>query len=148
MESKSGFWDFNKQIAIGEIGSLVGAPITGAFVSLLTKKASFISGSAVAGSLFFASLFWLITRMMDEKKKKQLSAKKMIADIAWYTPVAAVVGIFIYQPILYFLSKRLLESHMLVIFAIILAQLTAFLVFLVLINSYRFMLIKLWHKEL
>ena len=145
---KSPFLDFNKQIVVGEIGSLIGAPLAGTLCSLFTQNPNTISGFTVAGSLIGASLFWLITRILDEKRKKQFSTKKLFGDIAFYTPAAVTLVFLVYQPTLFFLTKTFLNSKMFVTLAVILSQIIAFMLFLVLINIYRIVIKKYFKREL
>jgi hypothetical protein len=145
---KNNFFDFNKQILFGEIGSLLGAPLFGFIASLMTTKSNIISGLAVAGSLFGAAVFWLAIRIHDEKRKKKFSVKKMAGDIAYYTPAATPLVFLVYQPVLFFLTKFLLKMGFYSVLSVVLAQFSAFILFLILINVYRIILLKYFKREL
>ena len=71
-----------------------------------------------------------------------------MGDILYFTPVASTIVFVIYQPILYFLSNYLLRKEVMVIVAVISAQLTAFMIFLLLINIYRVILGKTLGRKL
>jgi hypothetical protein len=145
---KKDLLDFNKQIILGEIGAAIGAPI-GSFIGyLLTSNPSIISGFAVAGSILGGIIFWVTTRILDEKRKKRYSVKNLASDIAYYTPAALLLVIIEYQPILYFLSRKLIQTSIHPVLSTIIAQLSAFAIFLVLINIYRLVLQKYFNKNL
>ncbi|RJQ17258.1 hypothetical protein C4573_04365 [Candidatus Woesearchaeota archaeon] len=142
------FLDFNKQIFFGELGSLLGAPLFGVLCSRLNNSPTAIATWSVLGSLAGAAVFWLAVRIIDEKRKKRLSVKNIAETIAWYTPIAFILAIFLYQPVLFFLSKHFLEQSGLVIVSIIGAQALAFLSFLIVINAYRIIINRYTGKKL
>ena len=142
------FWDFNKQIVLGEIGALIGIQVFLFFGSLLTSEPSTLGFVAVAGSLAGAAGFWLITRILDEKRKKRLTTKSLASDIAYYTPAAVITVILVYLPLLKWLTQSFVEYGWFSNLAGIIAQIVAFFAFLVIINFYRVALIKWFKKSL
>jgi hypothetical protein len=142
------FLEFNKEILIGELGAIISAPLVSFITSKLTDSANAISTSAVLGSLVGGSLLWLATRAYDKERHKTLSINHMAEDVGYFTPVAFLIAVFISYPTLFLLSHHLLVQKDLVIYSIIISEATAFLLFLVAINIYRYFLWKLIGKKL
>lgn len=142
------FFNFNKQIIFGELGSIIGAPSFTYIATFFTKNPNWISISAVAGSLIGAAILWLITRIYDEKKRNRYEIKTLATDIVYYTPVATPLVFLVYQPLLFFLTRVFLGAGLYSLIAVIIAQFIAFLSFLILINLYRLFLIKRFKIEL
>ena len=140
--------DFNKEILFGEIGSFIGAFIAGFVSSDLTSSANLISSSAVVGSVIGSTIFWLFMRAYDERKRHELSAKKLATDIAFFSPAAAVITIILYYPTIFYFSEYLLSLNFRPTVSVIISQLTAFALFLIMINIYRAGLLKLFKKEI
>jgi hypothetical protein len=59
--------------------------------------------------LIAGALNWLTTRIYDQRKYAQLSARSMAPDLGYFTPAAIVLSILVYNPVLYFPSEHLLE---------------------------------------
>ena len=148
MKTSKEFIDFNKEILIGEIGALIGIPIFSYITSLFTKNSTIISSSAVVGALVGAAVFWLSMRIYDEKKRGEYSVKNIVNDVAYFTPVAFVLSMIVYQPILFFVSYYLLNQGSSVLYSVIISQIIAFIFFLVGINIYRSLLLKYFGKRL
>lgn len=140
--------DFNKQILFGEVGSLLGAQLCVVISYLFTNTPGEISWFAVAGSLIGAVVFWLVVRIRDERRKKRFSLKKLGGDVAVYTPAAVVLVVVVYQPALYFLTRFFLDYGVQRVVSSSIAQLLSFLLFLILINGYRLLLIRFFKKSL
>ncbi len=133
-------WEFNKELIIGEIGAWIGAPLVAFITSQFTKSPTIISFSAVAGVLISASVFWLATRIYHQKRKQAFSIAALAKDIAYFTPVAFSIAMLVYNPLVYFISHKLLTQGYHVIPSVIVSQGIAFALFLLLINFYRVIL--------
>lgn len=129
--------DFNKEIIIGGIGGLLGAPLFGFISSLITDKLNFISLATVLGAMIGASASWLIARIYYERKRKEFSVKKFTKDIFLYTPAALFIALLISYPTVFFITRFILENHMRSGISSFVGQLCGFIVFIVLINIYR-----------
>jgi len=141
-------WAFNKEIIFGEIGAFLGVPLFSFIASQLTKQTSIISASAVGGSIIGAVIFYLSMRIYDRKKQENYGKKELFNDLSYFTPVALMLTLLVYYPILYFVSNYLLNKNTNLFLSVIPSQLIAFAVFLVAINIYRFILIKYFGKVL
>jgi len=130
-------WEFNLELLFGELGSLGGAPLLAFLMSKVTANETFISTSAVIGGLIGGAVFWLATHIFDEKKDGVYSSHHLKKDITSFTPVAFLLALAIYQPILFFNSRYLLSNGDSVVYSVIGAQLVAFSCFLIAINLYR-----------
>jgi hypothetical protein len=140
--------DFNKEILFGELGAVVGTQSFGYAASKLTPSVNVISYSVVIGAIIVASLFWFLMRIYDRKIRRSYSDKKIIEDIAYFTPASAALTILFYYPTLFLITKHLLENSTKVYYSAILAQIIAFSIFIVGINIYRKILIKYYGKTL
>jgi hypothetical protein len=147
-DQQKDLFDFNKQILFGEIGSVCGAPLFGWIASQMELSTTLISASAVIGSLVGGAVFWITTRVTDEKIKQRFSIKKFFSDILAFTPVAFIISFLTYQPVLFFLSSYLLGLKVPVLLAVVGAQVVAFLSFAIVINIYRYLLAKFAKKAL
>ena len=114
----------------------------------LWVNANIISASAVAGAILGAAIFWLTTRIYDQRKQKEFSISKFSNDLVYFTPVAFLFTLMVYHPILYFLSNYLLVLGNNVLISVIASEILAFISFLVVINIYRNMLVKHFGKKL
>lgn len=156
-------FDFNKEILFGELGALLGAPLLSFIVAgLITspnissfvvadnpaKIPSIISSFAVIGAILGAAVFWLLMRAYDEKKRKELSLKHLASDISYFTPGAFVLTLLVYYPLLFLISKHLLNQDYRVLSSVILSQFVAFSLFLISINIYRRFIWKYFGKKL
>lgn len=138
--------DFNKEILIGEFGALIGAPLFGFLGSLISRSPNFISIATVIGSIFGACISWLAARIYDEKKNKRLSVKKFTKDISLYTPVAFLISVLASYPTVVFVTHSLFIKEHISFLSSFIGELSGFVVFLVLINSYRYILSHFFNK--
>jgi uncharacterized membrane protein YeaQ/YmgE (transglycosylase-associated protein family) len=140
--------NFNKEILFGEVGAIVGTQLGGLISSNITNSSTTIAYSVVFGALVGASLFWLIMRIYDKSKKEKYSREKFIFDLKYFTPASAFFTFMCYYPTLFLITKYLLEHQIMVTFSAIFSQFVAFSFFLLGINTYRYVLIKVFNKEL
>jgi hypothetical protein len=140
--------DFNREILFGECGALLMANPTATLVSHFTKNAAVISSSAVAGTLTGGALFWLAARVYDKVKVKRFDAKALASDIGYFTPAAIIVGILVYDPLIYFTAHHLLGEGDRVEYSVIAGQVVAFALFLLCMNAYRLILLRIRGKSL
>jgi membrane protein YqaA with SNARE-associated domain len=140
--------DFNKEILIGEIGALVCASIFGFIGSLISKSPNFISIATVIGSAFGGCVSWLITRIYDEKKYKTFSVKKLTKDISFYTPIAFLIAVLVSYPIIILVTHSLFIKEHISYLSSFLGELSGFGVFLILINTYRYILSRFLNRLL
>ena len=140
--------DFNKEILIGEIGSLVGVQ----FVSLMSihfsRYQNLIPFFIVLGAMILGSLFWVLARVYYKSKKEKYSEKSFFEDVKYFSPASILFTLVFYYPTLFFAVKYFLEHHRAIEFSAILSQVLAFLAFLVAINIYRYVLFKVFDKKL
>lgn len=141
-------WNFNKEILFGEIGALIGAPTFGVVASHYFSNPQILSSSAVIGAIIGASLFFLSMRIYDKSKQKNFSEKSFVKDLAFFTPAAFILTTLVYYPSLFFISEYLIESQFKIVFSVILSQFVAFAFFLISINLYRYILLKLTGRKL
>jgi hypothetical protein len=140
--------DFNREILFGECGALLMANPTAIAVSHFTSRAAVISSSAVAGTLIGGALFWLAARVYDKKKRKRFDARSLASDIGYFTPAAVLLGFLVYDPLIYFTSHRLLREGDRVEYSVIAGQGVAFALFLLCMNAYRLLLLRIRGKSL
>lgn len=144
----SKFIDFNKEILFGELGALLGAPIFGVIGSLMSRSPDFISLFTIVGSIFGGSVLWLVTKFYDEKKENRFTVKKFAYRISLFTPVAFTISILVTYPIIFFVTHALSSRHHVTFLSSLSGEVVGFCVFLILINTYRYVLIKSFRKEL
>ncbi|MEM4259308.1 MAG: hypothetical protein QXS38_00910 [Candidatus Pacearchaeota archaeon] len=142
------FINFNKEILFGEIGALIGAQVFAFFAYLITESSTKISASATIGAVLGAAVFFLSLRFYHKKCEKDFCKTKFATDLFYFTPAAFVLTILVYYPTLFFLDRYLLNMHFYVSAATFIAQLIAFLCFMITINIYRFLLLKLTGRKL
>jgi uncharacterized membrane protein YeaQ/YmgE (transglycosylase-associated protein family) len=140
--------NFNKEIIFGEVGAIAGAQVFGYFSSLFAVSASIISLFATAGAIIGAAIFFISLRIYDKFKEKDLSRKKFTSDLLYFTPVAFVLTIGVYYPVLFFMDRAMLNAQHGEIYATFISQFAAFACFFVLINFYRYFLLKFAGKRL
>ncbi len=140
--------DFNKEILIGEIGALLGAPFFGVLGSLMSRSANVISWFTLVGSVIGASVFWLTVRIYDEKKYNDFSAKKLKRNVSLYTPVAFMISVLIGYPVVFVVTHSLTVRDHATLLSSLMGEICGFTIFLILINLYRYILIKNFNKEL
>jgi hypothetical protein len=148
MKLSKNFKDFNKEILFGEVGTLIGIQ----FFNLLSSNFSFpvrlIPHLVVFGAIIGGSLFWLLARVYDKSKEENYSQKKLFDDMKYFTPASTFFTFAFYYPVLFFGTKYFLEHHRRLEFSTIIAQLIAFSAFLIGINIYRYILLKVKGKNL
>jgi hypothetical protein len=147
--SKKRFRSFNKEILFGELGSLFAAPTISSLISQVSSNVKIISLSAVFGAIIGASLFWLIMRIYDRKKRDELTMAGMTNDFIYLTPGASMLTLLVYYPTLYSLSyNNIISGRYGVAISVIISQVIAFSMFLIAINIYRIVLKKFFNKML
>lgn len=139
--------DFNKEVIIGEIGALLGASLFG-FIGSLIFTGSFVPTATVIGSIFGGCVSWLTARIYDEKKYRRFSVKKFTKDVSFYTPVAFLISILVAYPTVLFVTKFLLSKEHISYLSSFIGELSGFIVFLILINTYRYILSHSFNKLL
>lgn len=146
------FFSFNKEIVFGEIGALIFIPLFSLITSKFTSSSNIISISAVIGGMIGGAIFWLAIRIYDnyygDDKSERESLNKLSLDIAYFAPAAFILGLIVYQPTLFFLSRHLLNIGDKVIYSVILSQAISFWCFLILMNVYRIILYKFFGKRI
>ncbi len=148
MKLSKGAINFNKELLFGEIGAIIGAQIFGYISSLITSSTSIISSLVVAGAIMGAALFFLSLRAYHKSRKGKLSKIKFAQDLLYFTPIAFILTLIVYYPSLFFLSNYFLTNEYHVIFSTFISQISAFILFLIAINFYRYILLKTIKKEL
>ena len=141
-------FDFNKEILIGEIGALIGAPMFGFLGSLLSRNANFVSFATLFGSIMGAGISWLATRLYDQKKYNDFSTKKFVKEVSLYTPVAFLISLLVGYPIVVLVTHSLFVKEHVSYLSSFIGELSGFVVFLILINTYRYILSNKLNKEL
>jgi len=141
-------FDFNKEILFGEVGALIGAPLSAFLISKITVSTHLVSSFAVGGAIAGASIFWLFMRIYDKEQEKRFSFRSLESDISYFTPAAFLLTVLVYYPVLFLLSKHLLTQDYKVVSSIIISQVVAFSLFLTSINVYRYILKKFYGKIL
>jgi hypothetical protein len=133
--------EFNRELIFSEVGAITCAPLTSWIVSQFANTPSTISASAVIGASVGAAIIWISTRMYHKQKRGDASLKSFASDMAYFTPVAFLLTLLIYNPVLFFASKTLLEDAHGLFTSVILSQLAAYSLFMISINCYRLILI-------
>ena len=141
-------FDFNKEIIIGEIGALIFIPLFSFIASLFTSSVNIISSMTIVGSIVGASIFWISTRIYDEKRIDIYSLSRIIKDVEYFTPAAFILTSLIYYPLIFAFSHYFLNKQDQVVYSVLGAQAIAFALFLAAINIYRFYLWKLAGKRI
>jgi hypothetical protein len=148
MKLSKHFIHFNKEILIGEVGTLLGIQ----FVDFLSSDSHFpiklIPHLIVLGAIIGGSLFWLLARVYDGSKEGKYSEKKLFDDMKYFTPASTFFTFAFYYPVLFFATKYFLEHHRKLEFSTITSQVIAFLAFIIGINIYRYILLKVKGKNL
>lgn len=135
--------DYNKQLLFGEIGALVGTPLFPSVASHWTGDPNLLSWSAVAGGLVTGSVFWLAVKICDEQRRGSRSVGRLAGQIAWFTPAAFVIGLLVYQPTLFLMSRELISHGNAVAVAVVASQALSFGLFLGAMNIYRLALYRI-----
>ena len=141
-------FDFNKEIFFGELGAFISIPIITYLVAHFTKNATLISSAAVVGSIAGASLFWILMRAYDDKRRHELSFKRLATDVSYFTPAAFATTLLVYYPVLFLLSRYMIIKDSVIFRSVIIAQLIAFSLFLLVMNFYHHYLYKITGTDL
>jgi uncharacterized membrane protein YeaQ/YmgE (transglycosylase-associated protein family) len=142
------FINFNKEILFGEIGAIVGIQVVSYTSLKVNYSVNLLSYMIVIGAIVGASLFWFLMRLYDKTRKNKYPEKKIISDISYYAPAAAVLTSLFYYPTLFFATKYFLEHNRIVEYSATVSQIIAFCLFLIGINIYRYILRKYYKKTL
>jgi hypothetical protein len=140
--------DFNKELVCGECGALVVANGAAWLVARFTPSPSWISGTAVVGTLAGGSLFWLAVRIYDRTRGRTYAKGEMASDLGYFTPAAIGLGLTVYDPSLYATSRYLLRQDAGVLWAVTAGQGVAFGLFATAMNLYRLVLCRFSGKRL
>jgi len=141
-------FNFNKEILFGELGALVGIQFFDFLSSIFSFPVKLIPHLVVLGAIVGGSLFWLLARIYDKSKKERYSEKKFLYDVKYFTPASAFFTFAFYYPALFFATKYFLAHHRQLEFSTIISQIIAFSLFMIGINFYRYILIKVFKKEI
>ncbi len=150
MRIKRSTLHFNKEMVVAELGSFVGTPLAADFVAQFTKVPRYISFAAVAGGIIGSSVLFIITRLWDKNRGegKKYRSRELIGDLKYLTPVAFLLALIFYYPVVFFVSRYLLlEVHGVTVSAVA-AQMAAFMLIATSLNIYRVILMKKIGKEL
>src|SRR5690349_21471531 len=102
MQYSREFIRFNQGIIFGEVGALIGVPLTPMIVSRFTSNPATLSTSALIGGLVLGSAFWLIVNLGHEQTQAQAAgdraavAKNLALRIAYFTPAAFLISLVTY----------------------------------------------------
>ncbi|HEX5400128.1 MAG TPA: hypothetical protein VFY06_13870 [Verrucomicrobiae bacterium] len=141
------FVQFNRELILGEIGALIGILLAPLIASRFTSNAAILSSSAVGGGMVMGSIFWLLTSVGHETARGSALVWKLGRKIAFFSPAAFVLGMLVYQPVLWLLSYWLIAWGVHVLWAAWLSQTAAFTLFLCVMNLYRWALRKFAGKR-
>ena len=143
------FFEFNKEIIFGEIGAIFGSALGSYFSFLITHNEKLIPTFTVIGSMIGSITFFISTKIYNKRKRKELSLKNLVHDLAYYTPVAAPLRIFMGYPLLYLFTRYLVRNtNMGAFLSGALGEFLSFLIFLFLINVYRIILFRFFKKRI
>jgi len=142
------FVDFNKEIISGEIGAILGAALGGFVAVYIAHTRNTISFFVLLFSILSASTFFILTKIRNQKKEGIFSIKNIFKEIAYYSPVACLFGVFVGYPFLFLLTKHFLKVGFHPYSAGIISEFTVFLFFLFSINIYRFVLLRVFNREI
>jgi len=145
--SKS-FLNFNKELVFGEIGAILGANFFSLFIFKVYPYSRIIPFVAVIGSVLGSALFWITLRIYDQTRSRYFSIKNFSLDFLYFSPAAFIISLLTYYPSIFFISHYLLIHKQFVLFSVFTSQIIGFVFFLILINIYRILLIKLKDRRL
>ena len=148
MKISEGAINFNKEILFGEIGAVFAAPIFSHIFSKFSLAANVLATLTVLSVMIIASLLWLVMRIYDKSREGKIETGKFIKDLAYLTPVASALAFTIYYPTLFFLSLYFFENNYGVASSAAISQISAFVIFLLALNTYRYFLLKVVGKKL
>ncbi len=129
------FLSFNKEIILGQVGSFIGAQIAASLTYVNSSSPESSSLFVVLGSLVASCLFWALTRIYDNRRKRY-SSKKFLRDVERIAPAAALSGIVVGYPVMYFLFDALVTSSVQANIAALIAQIISGLAYLVVLDAY------------
>lgn len=139
---------FNSEVLISGVGGAIGAPIFALIASLIRDSPYFVSFFGMIGAVTGSSSIWLTLRVRNAKIRGEYYKGKLFKDIVYYTPAATILGLLVYQPTLFFLSSHLIQNNVRIFYAVIIGQVSGFLMFAILLNCYRLALEKITGKRL
>lgn len=142
------FSDFNKEILLGEVGAILGAAIITAIAGHFTSSRTVIAQFAVVGSVIGGGSLFLLEKIRNKIRRKEPILKSIIKDLEFFTPAAAVIGLSVGYPTLYNVAKFLIKIGWHSYLAGALAEISAFSIFLILINLYRLILVKKFKRDI
>ena len=140
--------DFNKEILFGEVGALVGAVLLGLIAYFIHKNPNIVSILTLIGSVAGGSLLWWIARIHDEKKRNEFSIKKLGRDLSLYTPVAILIALLISYPTIFWVTHAISAKIRFDFLGSFAGELSGFILFLILMNGYRYILRHSFHRVL
>ena len=85
-------------------------------------------------------------KIKNKIKRREPILRSVIRDLEYFTPAAAVIGLFIGYPMIYYISKALAQNGWHYYLAGGTAEICAFGVFLIIINFYRYGIRKIFKK--
>jgi len=142
------FGEFNKEIFFGEVGAILGAALASSITGHFTVSRAIIAQFAVVGSALGGSSLFLFEKIKNKIKRKENILKSTIKDLEFFTPAAAVIVFGISYPLLYNLAKFLIKIGWHHYLSGVVAEISAFLAFLILINLYRLVLVRKFKRDL
>jgi uncharacterized protein YacL len=142
------FIEFNKEIFYGEIGAILGAALVSTLASHFTMSRTIIAQFTVIGSMIGGSSLLLMKKIQNKIQRKEPIFRSIIRDLEYFTPAAALIGLCVGYPIVYYLAKFLVKGGWHPYSAGALAEVCAFIVFLVLINTYRLVLVRKFKRDI
>lgn len=150
MAIKKSTINFNKEMIFAELGSFLCTPAFAYLFSAVTHTPKIISFGAVLGGIVGSSISYVVTRLWDKNysENKNYKSKELIDDLKYFTPVAFLLALVVYYPVVFFVSKHLIVEKYKVTISASLAQMGAFILIAILLNIYRVILRKITGKEL
>ncbi len=139
---------FNREILIGEVGALILANVSAPVVGRFSHDATVIAWAAVGATMVGGGLFWLGARIYDQVRGKTFTAPALASDVAYFTPGALLLGLGVYDPLIFVVARRLVLGGSPARVAVAVGQVTAFAVFLACLNLYRLVLLRFRGKAL
>ncbi len=142
--------NFNKQMILAESGSFVGTPLVAHIFARFTAIPNYISFGAIIGGFLGSSIMFIATRIRDKRKfdNKNYASRELIGDLAYFTPMAFILAVILYYPVVFFSSRYLLVRDVEVGISAMVGQLGAFILLAICLNIYRVILKNKFGKEL
>lgn len=145
---KQSTFEFNKEMIFAEFGAFLGAPLLPLIITLFTSDTIVLSLSTLLGAQIGATIVWLIMRTYHQKRRKTFTLRKMSKDILYFTPVASIIAILTYYPVLFYLTHYFLSNGTNIVLSALPSQIIAFTIFLAAMNVYRHYLNKHYNVDL